>query len=30
MSLQWVAGIIDHPAEKRAVAIALVNGLGNS
>ncbi|KAF8237297.1 MFS general substrate transporter [Tricholoma matsutake] len=30
LTLLWVPGIIDHPAEKRAVAIALVNGLGNS
>ncbi|KAF9039615.1 MFS general substrate transporter [Hymenopellis radicata] len=30
LTLLWVSGIIDHPAEKRAVAIALVNGLGNS
>ena len=26
----WVANTIDTPAEKRAVAIALVNALGNS
>lgn len=26
----WVANVIDTPAEKRAVAIALVNALGNS
>ncbi len=26
----WVANIIDSPAEERAVAIALVNVLGNS
>ncbi|KAF8905904.1 major facilitator superfamily domain-containing protein [Mucidula mucida] len=30
LTLLWVSGIIDHPAEKRAVAIAIVNGLGNS
>ncbi|KAH8827214.1 major facilitator superfamily domain-containing protein [Flagelloscypha sp. PMI_526] len=30
LTLLWVSWIIDHPAEKRAVAIALVNGLGNS
>jgi MFS family permease len=28
--IQWVSSIIDHPAEKRAIAIAFVNGLGNS
>lgn len=28
--LTWVPNIITHPAEKRAVAIALVNALGNS
>jgi hypothetical protein len=26
----WVANVVDTPAEKRAVAIALVNALGNS
>ncbi|GLB42918.1 putative major facilitator superfamily protein [Lyophyllum shimeji] len=30
LTLMWVSGIIDHPAEKRAIALALVNGLGNS
>ncbi|KAF9018374.1 MFS general substrate transporter [Hymenopellis radicata] len=30
LTLLWVSSVIDHPAEKRAVAIALVNGLGNS
>ncbi|KAK1222249.1 hypothetical protein PQX77_014882 [Marasmius sp. AFHP31] len=30
LTLLWVSNIIDHPAEKRAVAIALVNALGNS
>ncbi|KAI5891591.1 MFS general substrate transporter [Schizophyllum commune H4-8] len=30
LTLLWVSGIIDHPAEKRAVAIAIVNALGNS
>ncbi|KAJ7471892.1 major facilitator superfamily domain-containing protein [Mycena latifolia] len=30
LTLLWVSSIIDHPAEKRAVAIALVNALGNS
>lgn len=30
LTLLWVSGIISHPAEKRAVAIALVNALGNS
>ncbi|KAL1668322.1 major facilitator superfamily domain-containing protein [Schizophyllum commune] len=30
LSLLWVSGIIDHPAEKRAVSIAFVNALGNS
>ncbi|KAK0234673.1 major facilitator superfamily domain-containing protein [Armillaria nabsnona] len=30
LTLLWVSGVIDHPAEKRAVAIAIVNGLGNS
>ncbi|ESK88485.1 mfs transporter [Moniliophthora roreri MCA 2997] len=30
LTLLWVFGAIDHPAEKRAVAIAFVNGLGNS
>ncbi|KAF9269899.1 MFS general substrate transporter [Marasmius fiardii PR-910] len=30
LTLLWVSGVIDHPAEKRAVAIAFVNGLGNS
>ncbi|KAF8063345.1 major facilitator superfamily domain-containing protein [Lyophyllum atratum] len=30
LTLLWVSSIIDHPAEKRAIAIALVNGLGNS
>ncbi|PPQ68912.1 hypothetical protein CVT26_001849 [Gymnopilus dilepis] len=30
LTLLWVSGIIDHPAEKRAIAIALVNALGNS
>ncbi|WVW80803.1 hypothetical protein I302_102790 [Kwoniella bestiolae CBS 10118] len=28
--LTWVPNVIGHPAEKRAVAIALVNALGNS
>ncbi|KAK6906561.1 nicotinamide mononucleotide permease [Kwoniella mangroviensis CBS 10435] len=28
--LTWVPNIIGHPAEKRAVSIALVNALGNS
>ncbi|WWD20730.1 hypothetical protein CI109_105206 [Kwoniella shandongensis] len=28
--LTWVPNILGHPAEKRAVAIALVNSLGNS
>lgn len=28
--LMWVANVISYPAEKRAVAIALVNALGNS
>ncbi|RSH93567.1 hypothetical protein EHS25_007925 [Saitozyma podzolica] len=30
LTLTWVANIICFPAEKRAVAIALVNALGNS
>ncbi|THH19142.1 hypothetical protein EW146_g1970 [Bondarzewia mesenterica] len=30
LTLLWVSGLIAHPAEKRAIAIALVNGLGNS
>ncbi|KDR72894.1 hypothetical protein GALMADRAFT_228582 [Galerina marginata CBS 339.88] len=30
LTLLWVSSIIDHPAEKRAIAIALVNALGNS
>ncbi|KAJ7641466.1 major facilitator superfamily domain-containing protein [Roridomyces roridus] len=30
LTLLWVSNIIDHPAEKRAVAIAVVNSLGNS
>ncbi|KAJ7487834.1 major facilitator superfamily domain-containing protein [Mycena latifolia] len=30
LTLLWVSSIIDHPAEKRAVAIAFVNALGNS
>ncbi|KAJ7695351.1 major facilitator superfamily domain-containing protein [Mycena rosella] len=30
LTLMWVSNIIDHPAEKRAVAIAFVNALGNS
>ncbi|KAG5652487.1 hypothetical protein H0H81_004843 [Sphagnurus paluster] len=30
LTLLWVSSIIDHPAEKRAIAIAFVNGLGNS
>ncbi|OZJ04492.1 hypothetical protein BZG36_02667 [Bifiguratus adelaidae] len=30
LTLMWVANIILHPAEKRAVAIAIVNALGNS
>ncbi|PBK59974.1 MFS general substrate transporter [Armillaria solidipes] len=30
LTLLWVSDVIDHPAEKRAVAIAIVNGLGNS
>ncbi|KAK7041458.1 hypothetical protein VNI00_009324 [Paramarasmius palmivorus] len=30
LTLLWVSSVIDHPAEKRAVAIAFVNGLGNS
>ncbi|KAJ6618005.1 major facilitator superfamily domain-containing protein [Mycena sp. CBHHK59/15] len=30
LTLLWVSSIIDHPAEKRAVAIAFVNSLGNS
>lgn len=30
LTLMWVANIISHPAEMRAVAIALVNALGNS
>jgi predicted MFS family arabinose efflux permease len=30
LTLLWVSSIIDHPAEKRAVAIAIVNALGNS
>ncbi|KAL0062051.1 hypothetical protein AAF712_011129 [Marasmius tenuissimus] len=30
LTLLWVSSVIDHPAEKRAVAIAIVNGLGNS
>ncbi|KAK0187187.1 major facilitator superfamily domain-containing protein [Armillaria mellea] len=30
LTLLWVSGVIDHPAEKRAVSIAIVNGLGNS
>ncbi|KAK0490060.1 major facilitator superfamily domain-containing protein [Armillaria luteobubalina] len=29
LTLLWVSGVIDHPAEKHTVAIALVNGLGN-
>ncbi|WVQ85806.1 hypothetical protein IAT38_007974 [Cryptococcus sp. DSM 104549] len=28
--LTWVPNVLGHPAEKRAVAIALVNALGNS
>ncbi|WRT70740.1 uncharacterized protein IL334_007738 [Kwoniella shivajii] len=28
--LTWVPNVVGHPAEKRAVAIALVNALGNS
>ncbi|KAL1412688.1 hypothetical protein Q8F55_000435 [Vanrija albida] len=28
--LTWVPNVITHPAEKRAVAIAIVNALGNS
>ncbi|KAK1222822.1 hypothetical protein PQX77_014244 [Marasmius sp. AFHP31] len=30
LTLLWVSGVIDHPAEKRAVSIAFVNALGNS
>ncbi|ETW78559.1 major facilitator superfamily [Heterobasidion irregulare TC 32-1] len=30
LTLLWVSGLIAHPAEKRAIAIALVNCLGNS
>ncbi|KAI5119148.1 hypothetical protein M0805_005227 [Coniferiporia weirii] len=30
LTLLWVSSIITHPAEKRAVAIAIVNALGNS
>ncbi|KAH8110031.1 MFS general substrate transporter [Phellopilus nigrolimitatus] len=30
LTLLWVSNIIAHPAEKRAVAIAIVNALGNS
>ncbi|KAK7036710.1 hypothetical protein VNI00_011375 [Paramarasmius palmivorus] len=30
LTLLWVSSVIPFPAEKRAVAIALVNGLGNS
>ncbi|KAK8850548.1 hypothetical protein IAR55_004466 [Kwoniella newhampshirensis] len=30
LTLTWVPNILGHPAEKRAVAIALVNALGNS
>jgi hypothetical protein len=30
LTLTWVPNIIGAPAEKRAVAIALVNSLGNS
>lgn len=30
LTLLWVSSVIDHPAEKRAIAIAIVNGLGNS
>ena len=28
--LTWVPNVLSHPVQKRAVAIALVNGLGNS
>ncbi|KAK9485812.1 hypothetical protein V1527DRAFT_451820 [Lipomyces starkeyi] len=28
--LMWVANVLGHPAEKRAVAIGLVNALGNT
>ena len=30
LTLTWVPNIVSSPAEKRAVAIALVNSLGNS
>ncbi|EJD00008.1 MFS general substrate transporter [Fomitiporia mediterranea MF3/22] len=30
LTLLWVSAVIPHPAEKRAVAIAIVNSLGNS
>ncbi|KAJ7736741.1 major facilitator superfamily domain-containing protein [Mycena maculata] len=30
LTLLWVSNIIDHPSEKRAISIALVNALGNS
>ncbi|KAI0317731.1 major facilitator superfamily domain-containing protein [Amylostereum chailletii] len=30
LTLLWVSGLITHPAEKRAIAIAFVNALGNS
>ncbi|EIM86072.1 MFS general substrate transporter [Stereum hirsutum FP-91666 SS1] len=30
LTLLWVSSLIAHPAEKRAVAIAIVNALGNS
>ena len=30
LTLLWVSKVFQHPAEKRAVAIAIVNALGNS
>ncbi|VDB86682.1 unnamed protein product [Peniophora sp. CBMAI 1063] len=30
LTLLWVSGLVAHPAEKRAVAIAIVNSCGNS
>ncbi|KAF9267217.1 MFS general substrate transporter [Marasmius fiardii PR-910] len=30
LTLLWISNIVDYPAEKRAIAIVLVNALGNS